>query len=206
MKETSFRNLRVLDSLRMEEILAGDTPVKLALLDRDGTLMVEPGADHHTPYQIGSVEEIAPVEGVFNALRAMKDAGYALVVVTNQDALGTDANPKETYDAINEAFFALVREQAGADVNFLAICECPHTPEANCDCRKPKTGIFSELENLLGHRFDREKSFMAGDRQSDRLFAENIGVPYLAVTSEHGWTPEIVPGSRACIDIVNTLS
>ena len=66
------------------------------------------------------------------------------------------------------------------EIEFEEVFICPHFPEDNCDCRKPKTGLVDEF--LKSGNIDFANSFMSGDRDSDRQFADNIGVRYLPIT------------------------
>lgn len=151
---------------------------KILFIDRDGTLIQEPPVT----FQVNSLEEMVLLPGVISSLQKFSEAGYELVIITNQDALGTPANPRENYEKINQKFLEIFR---GEGVEFSEFFECIHTPEENCDCRKPKTGMVDEY--LLQNRksIDFENSYMIGDRESDMIFAQNIGVSGLFLDPDH---------------------
>lgn len=149
---------------------------KIAFLDRDGTLLVEPPVT----FQVNTLDEIYLLPGVISALKKISEAGYALAMITNQDGLGTDANPRESYEKINQKIFDILKSEG---VEFAYIFECPHLPKENCECRKPKKGMVEKF--LTEERVDLEKSFVVGDRESDIEFAKNIGVQgFLLGTAE----------------------
>jgi imidazoleglycerol-phosphate dehydratase/histidinol-phosphatase len=149
-------------------------PLRVLFVDRDGTLIEEPADE-----QVDSLAKIRFMPGVFAALQKICAAGYRLVMVTNQDGLGTDSFPRAHFEApqrfVIDAF-------ASQGLEFDAICLCPHRPADGCDCRKPKPGIIADY--LSTHAIDLAHSAMVGDRQTDLDFAHNIGVRGLRVLKE----------------------
>ena len=151
---------------------------KYAFLDRDGALIYEPPSEEtapgDVPYQIDSVEKLKILPGVIEGLQKLKDGKYKLILISNQDGMGTPIFPKETFEAPQNDMLTVFKDNG---IEFDEIFVCPHTPEDNCDCRKPKTGLVKELferENV-----DMENSFMYGDRESDEKFAKNLGIKFV---------------------------
>ncbi|MEZ5561823.1 MAG: bifunctional histidinol-phosphatase/imidazoleglycerol-phosphate dehydratase HisB [Gammaproteobacteria bacterium] len=142
-------------------------PGKIAFLDRDGTLIVEPADE-----QVDQLDKIELVPGVIPALLRLRDAGYGFAMVTNQDGLGTASFPEADFRRVQDFVLRLFRSQG---IEFAHVFICPHKPADACSCRKPNPGILGEAIRSLG--FDREQSFVAGDRDTDLEFARNIGVP-----------------------------
>ena len=139
---------------------------KIAFLDRDGTLILEP-ADQ----QVDRLDKVALVPGVIPALLRLRDAGYEFVMVTNQDGLGTPTFPTTAFQQVQDFVISLFLSQG---IAFTRVFVCPHRPEQRCSCRKPSPG---HLGDFLGTTaMDRDKSFVAGDRATDLEFARNIGV------------------------------
>src|ERR1700676_786166 len=97
-------------------------------IDRDGTLIEEP-ADG----QVDSLEKVRFMPGVFAALSQLQRHGYGLVIVTNQDGLGTSSYPQAAYDLVQEF---MLNAFASQGVEFDAVFVCPHRPEESCTCRK----------------------------------------------------------------------
>jgi imidazoleglycerol-phosphate dehydratase / histidinol-phosphatase len=149
-------------------------PQKYLFVDRDGTLIEEP-ADQ----QVDSLAKIRWMPGVFTALQQLTAAGYQLVMVTNQDGLGTASFPREHFEPA-QAF--VVDTLASQGITFAAICICPHKPADNCDCRKPKLGIARDF--LATHTVDLASSAVIGDRETDLTFAKNLGVRGLRILKD----------------------
>jgi imidazoleglycerol-phosphate dehydratase/histidinol-phosphatase len=160
-------------------------PSKVLFIDRDGTLIEEPPDE-----QVDAVEKIRLLEGVIPALRELASHGYRLVMVSNQDGLGTASFPQEAFDICHEHTLALFNSQG---IEFDEIFICPHLPDAGCDCRKPRTGLLTRY--LAATDIDLDASAVIGDRDTDMELAERIGVAGLKVEldgpREHSW-PGIV--------------
>lgn len=139
---------------------------RVLFIDRDGTLIVEPKDD----FQVDSLEKLEMIPGVTRALHFV--AGklpYKLVMVTNQDGLGTESFPEETfYPAHNKMLKALANE----GVIFDDILIDRTFPEDNAPTRKPGTGM---LTAYMDGSYDLEGSYVIGDRLSDAMLARNIG-------------------------------
>ncbi|KTD36081.1 histidinol-phosphatase/imisazoleglycerol- phosphat e dehydratase [Legionella nautarum] len=150
---------------------------KLLFIDRDGTLIEEP-----SDYQVDALDKIRLCQGVIPALLALVKAGYRLVMVSNQDGLGTSSFPESAFQKSHDFILALFSSQG---ICFSDIFICPHKDQDNCNCRKPKTGLLDAF--LIQNQFDRLQSWVIGDRETDRELAQNIGVPFLPVSLEHNW-------------------
>ena len=139
---------------------------KILFLDRDGTLVIEPPID----YQLDSLEKLEFYPGVFQWLsRISYELDYELVMVTNQDGLGTDSFPEETFwPAQNKIIQAFKNE----GIEFSEILIDKSFPEENAPTRKPGTGLLNKY--IFGN-YDLENSFVIGDRISDMKLAENLG-------------------------------
>jgi len=155
---------------------------KVLFVDRDGTLVEEPPDE-----QIDSLEKIRFMPDVFASLQKLTAAGYRLVMVTNQDGLGTATFPQEKFELAQNFILEAFASQA---LTFDAICLCPHRPADGCDCRKPKPGHVAEY--LRNTPLDLARSAVIGDRLTDMEFARNIGVRGLRV-QRRGQTAQTWP-------------
>ncbi|MBT4916836.1 histidinol-phosphatase [Candidatus Peregrinibacteria bacterium] len=143
---------------------------KYAILDRDGTLIFEPQDD----YQIDSLEKLEVLPGVIDGLQKLQTAGYKLVMVTNQNGVGTESFPKEDYWTPQNRLMEIFKSNG---IEFEEVFMCPHLPEDNCKCRKPQIGLMEDF--LKTADIDMDNSFVSGDRETDNEFADNLGVKYL---------------------------
>ena len=139
---------------------------KLLIIDRVGTLVIEPPID----YQLDSLEKLEFYPGVFRWLsRIVEELDFELVMVTNQDGLGTSSFPEETFwPAHNKMMKAFENE----GINFKEVLIDRSFPEDNASTRKPRTGL---LTAYLNGNYDLANSFVIGDRLTDIELAENIG-------------------------------
>jgi imidazoleglycerol-phosphate dehydratase/histidinol-phosphatase len=138
---------------------------KVVFLDRDGTLIVEPPDE-----QIDSFEKLELIPGVIQGLRLLIDRGFELVMVSNQDALGSARYPLEAFEGPHNKLLGVLK---GEGISFSQIFICPHTPADNCGCRKPKTGLVDQY--IKSNDPDLGRSFVVGDRETDVQFGLNVG-------------------------------
>ena len=144
---------------------------KILFVDRDGTLIEEP-AD----FQVDSLSKVRLLPGVIPALLDIQANGFGLVMVSNQDGLGTPSFPEEDFRPAHDLVMHLFASQG---VEFEQVFVCPHMPEDRCECRKPRTGLLTRF--LAATDIDLEHSAVVGDRKSDLELADNIGVQGLLI-------------------------
>jgi imidazoleglycerol-phosphate dehydratase / histidinol-phosphatase len=145
---------------------------KIAFLDRDGTIIIEP-----PDQQIDSLKKLALVPGVVPALLKLRDSGFKFVLVSNQDGLGTSSFPEATFREPQDFLRSLLGSQG---ITFEAEFFCPHFAKDNCDCRKPKIGLLEDFIKTTA--VDLSASVVIGDRETDLQLAENIGVRGMRLT------------------------
>jgi imidazoleglycerol-phosphate dehydratase/histidinol-phosphatase len=143
-----------------------NTAYPTIFVDRDGVLIEEPPDE-----QVDSLEKLRFMPGVFAALTALRAAGFRLVMVTNQDGLGTSSFPRADFERCQDFLLASFASQG---IEFDGIAICPHSAADNCDCRKPRTGLLRDW--LARHDYDRERSVVIGDRDTDMQLAANLGI------------------------------
>ena len=156
----------------------------LVMVDRDGVIN-EDSTDF-----IKSVAEWRPISGSLEALANLHRAGWYVAVVTNQSGIGRGLYDERTLATIHEHMRERVRA-AGGDL--AGIYYCPHLPEDDCDCRKPRPGMFRALERELGVSV-RGAPYI-GDRLSDVEAAETVGArPILVRTGTGAATEPLLTG------------
>ncbi len=139
--------------------------MKVVFFDRDGTIIQE-SADE----QIDSLDKLEFIPGAITGMRRLIDRGFTLVMVTNQDRLGTPAFRQEDFELVHNKLLRLLN---GEGITFTDIFICPHVPGDDCACRKPKTTLLTDF--LKNNDIDFEKSFVVGDRITDMQLGKNIG-------------------------------
>lgn len=139
---------------------------KILFIDRDGTLIKEPADE-----QIDSFDKLVFVEGMFRNLSFIrKNLDFRFVMVSNQDGLGTDSFPEDTFWPVHNF---ILQSLKGEGIEFDEILIDRHFPEDNSPCRKPGIGM---LTHYIGNdEYDLEGSFVIGDRDSDAQLADNLG-------------------------------
>ena len=148
--------------------------MKLVILDRDGVI------NHDSDQFIKSPEEWKPIPGSLTAIARLNQAGYRVVVATNQSGIGRGLFETDTMIAIHDKMFKALA-QVGGHID--AIFFCPHTHEDNCECRKPKPGMFREI----AARFNADLAGVPaiGDSLRDLQSAQAAGAqPVLVLTGK----------------------
>ena len=139
---------------------------KILFIDRDGTLIVEP-----PDQQVDAFHKFALVDGVIAALQRCRDAGYELVMVSNQDGLGTAAFTREAFDGPHALLLGILRSQG---IEFREVLIDTSFAHEGRDTRKPGTGLVRHY--LADDGWSRAHSAMVGDRATDAQFAANLGI------------------------------
>ena len=139
---------------------------KILFIDRDGTLIIEPPED----FQVDSLEKLEFYPGVFRYLSQITETmDFDLVMVSNQDGLGTSSFPEETFFPVQEKIIKTLKNEG---IVFSDILIDRSFPEEQALTRKPRTGLFTEY--LTGD-YDLKNSFVIGDRLTDMELAKNLG-------------------------------
>lgn len=139
---------------------------KILFIDRDGTLIDEP-----SDKQVDDVLKLKLKSGVIPALLQLQSVGYELVMITNQDGLGTESFPEENFLKPHLMLLDILQSQG---IQFAAIHICPHKPEDNCQCRKP--GLALVLDYLNDNDIDLNNCYVIGDRKTDIELANNMQI------------------------------
>jgi imidazoleglycerol-phosphate dehydratase / histidinol-phosphatase len=166
--------------------MSGD---RFLFIDRDGTIIEEP-PDH----QLDSLQKLRLLPGVVPALLELRRAGYRFVLVSNQDGAGTPSFPEAAFRETQDFLRTLLASQG---IEFSGEYFCPHSPQDDCDCRKPRAGLLKEF--LASRSLDQRHSYVIGDRDTDMQLAANLGIQGLRVRL-HGSEGETWPAvvARLC--------
>ncbi len=157
-------------------------PRGFVFLDRDGTLVRDPGYVHR-------VEDCELLPGVIPGLRRLRAAGYPLAIVTNQSGIGRGRFGEAEFQAFQRR---LLEELAQAGIRIEATYHCPHRPEDGCTCRKPAPGMLERAARELGAAL--AQSWVVGDSPADVGLAARAGCRAVRIAAR---LPEGEPGPCA---------
>jgi len=137
---------------------------KAVFLDRDGIINVE-----RKDY-VKTIEEFILIDGIFDTMKLINSKGYLVIVITNQSAINRKII---TEDKLSEIHNHLIKEAKKENAKIDGIYFCPHKPDENCECRKPKAGMI--LKAAKEFQIDLKKSIMFGDSDTDIEAANHAG-------------------------------
>ncbi len=168
--------------------------MKLIILDRDGVI------NHDSAAYIKSPQEWRPIPGSLNAIARLNQAGFHVIVATNQSGIGRGLFDMTALNAIHEKMHKALA-QAGGRVD--AIFFCPHAADDNCNCRKPKSGMLTDIAHRLNTPLRGVP--LVGDSIRDLQAAAAAGAaPILALTGNGKKTQRaggLPPGTTVYADL-----
>jgi len=138
--------------------------IKVIFLDRDGVINEEVGYLH-------KIKDFKFINGVMDSCNYFLSLGYQIIVVTNQSGIGRGLYKEEDFHIVNEWMLDNFRQEG---IRILDVFFCPHGPDDNCHCRKPKPGLFINAKEK--YDIDMKKSWMIGDKEADIEAANNAGI------------------------------
>ncbi|MGH9405970.1 MAG: D-glycero-alpha-D-manno-heptose-1,7-bisphosphate 7-phosphatase [Terriglobia bacterium] len=142
------------------------------LLDRDGVI----NRKLRNAY-VMRWRDFVFLPGALDALRQLREAGYATIVVSNQAGVGKGVMTSSRLDQITRCFLSRVTAAGGL---IHGVYYCPHRKEVQCNCRKPRPGLLLKAQH--DHEFKFTETYMVGDSLSDLLAAQRVGCPSVVVS------------------------
>ena len=148
---------------------------KVLFIDRDGTLIEEP-----PDFQIDSFEKLKFLPQIFTFLgKIARELDYELVMISNQDGLGTESFPEETFHPVQNFILQTLENQG---INFTKVFIDRSFAHENKLTRKPQTGLLTEF---FSEEYDLENSFVIGDRETDVRLAKNLGAKAIYIKNSN---------------------
>ena len=138
--------------------------IKTIFLDRDGVI----NNDVNYAYKEVDFEFI---EGIFDICIYLQNLGYKIIIVTNQSGISRGYYSENDFQDITNWMLAQFKKN---NINILDVYHCPHAPNSNCDCRKPKPGML--LKARYKHNIDMDNSWIIGDNETDILAGISSGI------------------------------
>ncbi len=148
------------------------------LLDRDDTILDDPG-------YLSDPDGVVFLDGALRGLQAFHEAGWPLVVISNQSGLGRGLFSEADLEAVHRRFRAELTE---AGITLAGLYFCPHAPDQACNCRKPEPGLALQAASELA--LPLEQAVMVGDKSSDLQLGRRIKAAYVAQIAAKGQAPE----------------
>lgn len=155
-----------------------------ALLDRDGTINTE-------RHYLSHPDQLELLPGATDGMKKLRDLGLGLAIISNQSSIGRGYLDAERMERVHNRLRAML---GSADIAVDGIYYCPHLPQADCDCRKPRSGLVDRAASDLG--FDPQDSFLIGDKLCDIQLGARIGATTFLVRTGYGTVSE-AEGVRA---------
>ena len=138
--------------------------VKAVFLDRDGVINNEIGYLH-------KINDFKFIDGVFDSCLHFSNCGYKIIIATNQSGIGREYYTQSDFDVLTKWMLDKFSKNG---VEILDVLFCPHTPDSECKCRKPKPGMFISAKNK--HNINMDSSWMIGDKETDITGAASSGI------------------------------
>jgi D-glycero-D-manno-heptose 1,7-bisphosphate phosphatase len=144
---------------------------KAIFLDRDGTINIDYG-------YVFDPSKLEIIEGVIESLKKLAEAGYLLIVITNQSGIGRGYFDEKQANRFNN-YLSIQLKEKGVDITDFFMCV--HSPEEFCDCRKPSPLLINAA--IAKYNINPNESFMLGDKESDVQAGHNAGVTSMLITT-----------------------
>jgi D-glycero-D-manno-heptose 1,7-bisphosphate phosphatase len=137
---------------------------KTIFLDRDGVINKESN-------YVFKIDDFEFIEGIFDACQYLQKLKYEIIIVTNQSGISRGFYNESDYQKLTTW---MLSEFENNNIHILDIFHCPHGPDSNCNCRKPKPGMLIKAQ--IKHNIDMKNSWLIGDKASDILAANHSGI------------------------------
>jgi len=146
---------------------------KAVFLDRDGII------NEHRDDYVKNLNELKILPNAAKAIKKLNDLNYLVIIITNQSVVNRRIITERNLSEINNL---ILKQMADSGAKIDSIYYCPHTPEQNCTCRKPKPGLI--LQAIKDYNLDNSKCLMIGDSESDIQAAKQANIQSLKMVRD----------------------
>ena len=171
-----------------------DSQMKIIFLDRDGVINKEVG-------YLYKIEDFEFIDGVFDACLDFQSSSYKIIIVTNQSGIGRGYYSEKAFHTVTDWMLSQFKDHK---VDILDVFYCPHGPDSNCDCRKPKPGMFNQAN--AKYHINMEASWMIGDKEADIQAANSAGISNTVLVKSGHNIDEINSKAKFVFDSIKQVS
>jgi len=168
--------------------------IKVVFLDRDGVINEEVGYLH-------KIKDFKFIDGVIESCNYFLSLGYQIIIVSNQSGIARGIYTEEDFHLVNNW---MLKELKQRGIEILDVFFCPHGPDDDCYCRKPKPGLFNDAK--FKHNINMNSSWMIGDKETDIQAANNAGISQTILVRSGHKIDESSTNSKYCLESVNFVS
>ena len=168
--------------------------MKAIFLDRDGVINKEKN-------YLYKIEDFEFIDGVFTTCLNFQSLGYQMIIVTNQSGIGRGYYDESDFHQLTQWMLAQFKVHG---VDILDVFFCPHGPESDCDCRKPKPGMFIQANSK--YDIDMKNSWMIGDKEADIQAANMAGISNTVLVKSGHQINEKTSKAKFILDSINQVA
>ena len=165
--------------------------IKTIFLDRDGVINREVNYLH-------KVEDFEFINGVFQICQYLNKLGYEIIVITNQSGISRGYYNEIDFEILSNWMLAEFKKN---DIKILDVFHCPHLPDSNCECRKPKPGMLLAAKDK--HDIDMQNSWLIGDKEDDIIAANNSDITNTILVKSGHKINEIDSNAKYILESIN---
>jgi len=165
--------------------------IKTIFLDRDGVINKE-------VHYLHKIEDFEFIDGVFKICQYLNMLGYKIIVITNQSGISRGYYNETDFEILSNW---MVDEFKKNDIKILDIFHCPHLPDSNCKCRKPKPGMLLAAKDK--YNIDMQNSWLIGDKEDDIIAANNSDITNTILVKSGHTINEIDSNAKYILESIN---
>ena len=165
--------------------------IKTIFLDRDGVINKDSNYLH-------KVKDFEFISGVFKTCKYLQNLDYKIIIITNQSGISRGYYTLKDFQTLNNW---MIGQFEAENINILDVFYCPHSPDSNCNCRKPKPGMF--LEAKYKYSIDMKNSWIIGDRETDIIAANSSGIINTILVKSGHKIDELNSNAKYILDSIN---
>ena len=165
--------------------------IKTIFLDRDGVINKE-------VHYLHKIEDFEFIDGVFKICQYLNMLGYKIIVITNQSGISRGYYNETDFEILSNW---MVDEFKKNDIKILDIFHCPHSPDSNCKCRKPKPGMLLAAKDK--YNIDMQNSWLIGDKEDDIIAANNSDITNTILVKSGHTINEIDSNAKYILESIN---